>query len=321
MYGPEVWRADAGVEWSYWDLWYAVLCVRDHGGDWDGLDAAITAIGHSDGEAKWSHLLDLRERLDAAGLGAGELVAETIGEKGLITRARVRVFKQSVSWRDMTPAMRYPPSQRLEARARYGWWPEFPRSPQEPHDRLVALLGLDRHCRSTAAADGWATRSLAGDLAEAALLLETGDGAGTLAVRRAMLTIGLDLAESCDDSYGYLGYVIGEALEAYADTDWRSAGLPPGVFWPDFLEIATMLGNYGVLHRREAELFHRAGVASDLDAVCDVAAGLHADYVAARMTWHAGEVRALHGHAVVAAGAPDRFGSHQERVRRRRAAR
>ncbi len=31
--GPEVWRTDGRVEWSYWDLWFAVLCVRDHGGD------------------------------------------------------------------------------------------------------------------------------------------------------------------------------------------------------------------------------------------------------------------------------------------------
>jgi hypothetical protein len=85
------------------------------------------------------------------------------------------------------------------------------------------------------------------------------------------------------------------------------------------LEIATMLGNYGVLHRREVELFGRADVASDLDDVRDVAARLHADYVAARMTWHADQVRALYGHAAVAAGALDRFGSHQERVRRRRA--
>ncbi len=307
MYGPEVWRADAGLEWSYWDLWFAVLCVRDHGGDWDGLDAAITAIGYSDGEAKWSHLLDLRERLDAVGLGAGELVAEAIGEKGLITRARARVFKQSVSWRHMTPAMGNPPSLRLAERARRGWWPEFPSSPQEPHDRLVALLRLDRHCRSAATADGWATRSLAGDLAEAAPLLETGDGPATLAVRRAMLTIGLDLAECCDDSYGYLGYVIGEALETYAGTDWRSTGLPARVFWPDFLEIATMLGSYGVPHRREAELFRRADVAPDLDDVFDLAVGLHVDYLAARMTWHADQVRALYGHAAVAAGVPDRF--------------
>jgi hypothetical protein len=195
----------------------------------------------------------------------------------------------------------------LKKRARCGWWPGFPDSPREPHDRLVALLNLDGHCRSAETADGWATHSLAYDLAEAARLLETGDGPATLAVRRAMLTIGLDLMEYCDDSYGALGDVIGEALEAYAGTDWRSAGVSPRVFWPDFLEIVTMLANYGVVHRREAELFRLSGVAPDLDAVCEVAAGLHADYVAARMTWHADEARVLNVHAIVAAAALDRF--------------
>ena len=80
-YGPELWRSDGGADWSYWDLWFAVLCVRDHGGDWDGFDAALTKIGFTAGEAKWSHLLDLRERLAAAGLGAAELVGDTITER------------------------------------------------------------------------------------------------------------------------------------------------------------------------------------------------------------------------------------------------
>ena len=37
------------------------------------------------------------------------------------------------------------------------------------------------------------------------------------------------------------------------------------------------------------------------------------------MNWHADEVRALYGHAAAAAGALDRFGTHQERVRKLRA--
>ncbi|HEU0086247.1 MAG TPA: hypothetical protein VFQ77_01090 [Pseudonocardiaceae bacterium] len=97
--GPEVWRTHAGVEWSYWDLWFALLCVRDHGGDWDGLDAAITELRRFDGEAKWSHPLDLRQRLDMAGLSAGELLADAVREKGLITRARVKVLKRSMARR------------------------------------------------------------------------------------------------------------------------------------------------------------------------------------------------------------------------------
>lgn len=63
-----------------------------------------------------------------------------------------------------------------------------------------------------------------------------------------------------------------------------------------------------------AAVFRRAGVAQDLDDVSDVAAGLHADYVAARMTWHAGEVRVLSVHAVVAAGALDRFETTARRI-------
>jgi len=54
-------------------------------------------------------------------------------------------------------------------------------------------------------------------------------------------------------------------------------------------------------------------------SVEEVAAGLHSEYTAARMNWHADEVRALYGHAAAAAGALDRFGSNQERVRRQRA--
>lgn len=27
LYGPEMWRAHAGVEWSHWDLWFALLCA------------------------------------------------------------------------------------------------------------------------------------------------------------------------------------------------------------------------------------------------------------------------------------------------------
>lgn len=312
--GPEVWRAEDGVEWSYWDLWYALLCTRDHDGDWDGLDAVITKIRRFDGEAKWSHLLDLRKRLDEAGLSAGELVADAIGTKGLITRARAKILKREVTPRSMTSAMRNPPSLRLENRARSGWWPRFPSSPQQPHDQLVTLLHLDRHCRSRRAEDGWATRNLAYDLAEAAGLLETGDGPGTLAVRRAMLTIGLDLNENCDDSYGGLGDVVGEALEIYAGTDWRSTGVAPTVFWPDFLEIATMLSNYGALNRREAKLLHLAGAAHDLDVVRDTAAALHADYLAARMTHHADEIRTLHAHAVVTAGALDRFETTAQQI-------
>jgi hypothetical protein len=144
------------------------------------------------------------------------------------------VFKQRLSVCDMTPPMRNPPARRLEERGRRGWWPRFPSSPQDPHDRLRALLGLDRS-------------------------------------------------------------------SGYARTQWRLAGIPPQVFWPDFVEIATLLANYGVPVDEEVAVYRLAGVAPDLDLVCDIAGGLHAEYTVARMTWHVGQVRRQHAHALAAA--------------------
>jgi hypothetical protein len=116
-----------------------------------------------------------------------------------------------------------------------------------------------------------------------------------------VLTIGLDLMECCDDSSGYLGQVLTTAMVTYARTQWRLAGIPPQVFWPDFVEIATLLANYGVPVDEEVAVYRLAGVAPDLDLVCDIAGGLHAEYTAARMTWHARQVRRQHAHALAAA--------------------
>lgn len=107
-----------------------------------------------------------------------------------------------------------------------------------------------------------------------------------------MLTIGLDLMECCGDSYGHLGDVINEAVLVYAGTDRGAAGLAPEVFWPDFLEILTLLSNYGIPTGSAAELFERAGAG---------------DVTVARMKWHTGSIRALHAYALVGAGAVDRF--------------
>ena len=200
--------------WSYWDMWFALLCVVDHGGDWDGLDKAITGPHRDgsrwDGEAKWSHLLDQPARLDAAGQTAAELVAEVVTHRKAVIRGRTKVIKRGLQGRDMTPAMRHPPSRRLEDRGRRGWWPQFPVSPQQPYDELVTrfrLTDLDAY-----SGDGWAAGELADDVADRARRPETGDPSWNLAVRRALLTIGLDLVETCDDSYGHVGDTVNDAL-------------------------------------------------------------------------------------------------------------
>ena len=105
MYGPEPWRTVAGAEWSYWDLWFCTVCVVYHDGDWDALDAAIQGADRSDGEAKWSHLLSLTERLRHAGLNAGDLAA-TADDRKVRAKARAKVMKSTLYYeRDRTPAM------------------------------------------------------------------------------------------------------------------------------------------------------------------------------------------------------------------------
>ncbi|MHB8275583.1 MAG: hypothetical protein ACYDC9_12630 [Dermatophilaceae bacterium] len=139
------------------------MCVVDHGGDWDALDAAIQKTDRHHGEARWSHLLDLTERLRRAGLTTAELAGASANARTTRTKARTKVMKSSLSDRDLTPAMRNPPSARLRQRALFGSWPSFPRSPQPWYEMLTAQLDVDgRHSR-----DGWATRDMAYEIAEA----------------------------------------------------------------------------------------------------------------------------------------------------------
>lgn len=154
VYGPEPWRNDDNIEWSYWDLWFCVLCVADYGSDWAALDTAITqqraSVSSSyNGEDKWSHLLDLQKRLAEAGLTAADLAGDAATDRKTIAKARTKLIKQSPDRRHMTPAMRNPPSRQLEDQAQFGWWTQFPSSPREPYDQLAAAASFDLQ------ASGW----------------------------------------------------------------------------------------------------------------------------------------------------------------------
>lgn len=88
IYGPEPWERDGDRTWSHWDLWLCLVALLDHDGDLVALAEAIEGearfCGHSDTEAKLSHLDDLAQRLAAAGLDAEALAARA----DTTTRAR-----------------------------------------------------------------------------------------------------------------------------------------------------------------------------------------------------------------------------------------
>jgi hypothetical protein len=285
-----------------------VVCIVDHGGSWDALDAAIGKADRYHGEAKWSHLLDLAKRLRRAGLSAADLAGPSANDRTTRTKARTKILKSTLYERDLTPAMRNPPSAQLERRALFGSWPRFPRSPQSWYDTLATQFNIEDHPNW----DGWATKDMAHDITETEqeLAKRAGDDAAQLlAVRRAALTLYYEAAEICDDSYSGLGDVIGEAILAYARADWRASGIPPDIFWGDFLQWCVMASNYGLLHQRESHLLRRADVKQDLDLAEAILTELVSDYTTARMDWHAEEAMELRAYAVVASGLLKRFES------------
>jgi hypothetical protein len=306
VYGSDRWHTMAGAEWSYWDLWFCAVCVADHDGDWDALDAAIQQTQRWCGESLWCHLVDLTARLDAAGLTAADLLAACPTRRGLLPKARTKVLKSTPSRHERTPPMRDLPSVRLYRRALFGAWKHFPQSPRPWYDSLEAQFNLERRPNG----DGWATQELVYDISVAQrrfLDRAGGDPAGVLAVRRATLTFYFLVAQDFDDSYGAVGEMAAEAVKTYAALDWRSAGIDPEVFWRDLLEWSTQADDYGLLNQIEIDVLRTAGVARDLDLVETILAGLASEYTAARQAGHAGECTRLRFWAVVAAEAFDRF--------------
>jgi hypothetical protein len=95
IYGPEPWRTKRNSVWSYWDLWFCVVALADHGGDLNALAAAIEDGGRSfrgtTVEAKLSHLDDLKHRLVEAGVDAGALAGSDKADPRVRGKARSKV--------------------------------------------------------------------------------------------------------------------------------------------------------------------------------------------------------------------------------------
>ena len=305
MFGPEVWRETAGCEWSFWDLWFCVVCLLDHGGDWAKLDAALAKNRGSDAEAKWSHLTDLTARLDQAGLTAAALASEAVRDPKVRAKARTKVLKSHLYERDMTGPMRNPPSARLTAQCLFGAWPRFTVSPQPSYDTFRRYVDLDDGRFDS----GWSVREVAADLREGldGLVARARNDAVRLAARRAMLSLLYEVAEIADDSYGYLSDTAQAVIEQYARTDWRTANVAPDVYWRDLLGWCVLASNYGLLHRIEVDVFRWAKVGPDLDLVDTTLADLAGELATARMQWHADQAQAMRASAVAASGRVTRF--------------
>lgn len=130
------------MEWSHWDRWYCVVCVKDFAGDWEALAERLADRSgrlHSgpNAEAKLSHLDEVVARLAAADLDAEALAGSEPVDSKVVARARRKVLDQGLSGRDYTDAMVNTPRRRLRRRAWRGSWGAFPVDPAGPSELLA----------------------------------------------------------------------------------------------------------------------------------------------------------------------------------------
>ncbi|MDQ3767897.1 MAG: hypothetical protein M3370_00230, partial [Actinomycetota bacterium] len=254
IYGPEPWHCDGGAPWSHWDLWFCLVALLDHDGDLVALGDAIEDehrfYGHSDTEAKLSHLDDLADRLGAADLDAEALAVRAEDQAALRTKARTKVLKQGLQPRALTDAMRLTPRKRLYERALRRRWDRFPASPQPWYDRMVHHLG-----------EGWLHKNATFRLArriesthERNERATANDPAQRLAATRALVTYMYETMERCDDSYGVLGGLGREALLTYARLPLDATGIAATDWCEDLCELLAW-EQYGLVMRSETAMF------------------------------------------------------------------
>jgi hypothetical protein len=257
MFGPEPWTTLGGATWCHFDRWFALTAAADFGDDLDALEAHLVGRlrgslhNRRDLEAKLSHLADLRLRLAAADMNVTGLAGAESADKATVAKARRKVLDQALEGRAMTEAMRDTPSARLDRRARYGAWPTFPVNPDSWYDKLA---GRRSPTGVTKGRSFTVTRQLE-------QRLDGYDGprrqtADRLALYRAFHTVGLELAERADDSYGNIGDLRRDAFRTYLNIDWASTGMAAEDYWQDLCEL-LVCETYALTYQEETLPFRR----------------------------------------------------------------
>ena len=290
--GPEPWTELGGVTWCHWDRWFALVCVRDFGGDWEALVEWLWSrldrngyAGDPDVEAKTSHVADLRARLARAGLPASALAGAGRVDGRLLARARRKVLEQPLARKDLTEAMRGTPRARLRARALRGRWEAFPASPGPACERFEAVLR--RHARARAPAPVKLAGSLLGALAEEDA--RCSGLAEQLATRRAFLTVACEAMADLGEGAALLAAAWLEGLALYVQVSWERAGLSPEAFYRDLCEL-LVVEESGM---RSGEVAFAATQPAHVDLCARVLAEVGAEWRAARLGWWADRAKFL----------------------------
>lgn len=291
IFGPEPWGTTAGADWCHFDRWFALVAAGDFGGDLDALEAELigrlrSLHGRGDVEAKLSHLAGLRDRMGAAGVDATVLAAADEADKATLAKARRKVLDQGLEDRSMTPAMRDTPSARLRQRALYGHWDRFPVSPDRWYEKLAGR-------RPATHVPKGRTFTLTRQLGERLARLDGSRRAPAdrLALYRAFHTVGVELAERGDDSYGNIGELRVEAFGTYLGIDWVTAGMAPEHWWQDLCELLVS-DVYALTYQRETLAFRHVS-AGQADLVEGILLGLAGEWRSAYQDYQADEALQL----------------------------
>jgi hypothetical protein len=183
---------------SYWDVWFALVAVRDCGGDCGrlaerlGQRKTFLSFDRRSAERKRSHLRDLEARLTGVGLTVEEVVSAA-GDlaRSEVRRARTRVLEHSEREREWSQPMRNTPRKRRFEHALRGFWPRFPVSPV-PYAREIGSHFNAKTFYPERASFGL-SRTLNRYVAWAVKLQESGKSAEALALLRAWLTAVIEL--------------------------------------------------------------------------------------------------------------------------------
>lgn len=292
IFGGEPWATIAGAEWCHFDQWFALVMVTDFDADADALrvelEDTLRSTFHRRGEmqAKLSHLADLQVRLDATGQSFADLVEAEEPDKKLLTKARRKVFDQALEGRAMTEPMHDTPARRLIHRARYGCWDRFPTNPDRFYERLAGR-------RTDAFVPKGKSFNVVRRLRDR---LDKLDGPrrtlpDRLALYRAFHTVGVELAERGDDSYGVIGEARLDAFESYVAIDWADAGMDPVDYWQDLCEL--MVSEVHALTYRDDTLPFRRVPAGQAELIEDILLGLASEYRDAYEDYRADEALQL----------------------------
>jgi hypothetical protein len=253
---------------SYWDLWFALVADADFEGSWERFVEHLRGqkakgVGRDLAERKLSHLRDLQQRLQHAGVELGDILAQADRSPVALRRARQQVLEREPRASEWSDAMRHTPKQRRYAHALRGFWPYFPVSPASHANRLAA------HFQTR----GWFSENQSFGIARkldtfvdgVATMINQGQYGQAQAMLRAFLTVVIELMERADDSFGCIGDSFRGGFAHYLAIPLDATGIDATVFFHDLLTL-LIWEDYGLTYEQTDGYF--AGLTPQEGALC-----------------------------------------------------